>query len=452
MEHCSLIRILTGVILGLIVLATPALAEDDRLPNIVFLFADDLGYGDLACYGHPCAKTPNLDRLASQGTRFTQAYVTGITCCPSRTGYMTGKFPASFKKYPADYGFGNRITITELLKEKGYATGHFGKWHMGPVKDEGTYGIDRIAGGKKSSELGRDAGLYEEAIKFIRQNKDKPFYVNVWGHITHYPVNPPQHFADRFKDITVDPDDFGQTMQEKFKNVRSLGKDVDTGMRNYLGDVMSMDDAVGRLMMTLDKLGLSDNTIVVFSSDHGAAPVKLNKSESGKEKNPQFSANMLGSPGPHRGGKHTTLEGGVRVPFIIRWPGKVPSDRVDTDSVISGIDWLPTLCSIAGITIDIDDFDGEDVSAAWLGKQAHERTKPLLWRNSVAKGAIAVRHGPWKLYIPKRRGDTAELYDVTQDLAERHNVAGEHPQIVKDLRAKARAWARKLPEKYFKKK
>ena len=444
-------RILSLVLVALSVLTLPTRADDQRPPNIVFMFADDLGYGDLACYGHPYAKTPHLDRLAKQGTRFTQAYVTGNTCCPSRTGYMTGKFPASFKKYPADYGFGNRVTITELLKDKGYATGHFGKWHMGPVKDNGTYGIDRIAGGRKDTEQGRDAGLYAEAIKFIKKNKDKPFYVNVWGHITHYPVNPPAHFADRFKSVTVNPDDFGPAMHEKFAHVRTLGKDIDTSMRNYLGDVMALDDAVGRLLDTIDELGLADNTIVVFSSDHGAAPVKLNKSESGKEKNPQFSANMLGSPGPHRGGKHTTLEGGVRVPFIIRWPGQVPSDRIDTDSVISGIDWLPTLCAITGVTIDLDDFDGEDVSAAWLGQQTHTRTKPLLWRQSTSKSAIAVRHGPWKLYIPKRRGDTAKLYDVTKDLAEQHNVAEEHPEVVSELRAKARAWSKKLPEKYFKK-
>lgn len=440
-------RLLTCLFLCLSALAVPVYADDQRPPNIVFMFADDLGYGDLGCYGHPYMQTPNLDRLAEQGTRFTQAYVTGITCNPSRTGYMTGKFPASFARYTADFGFGKRITITELLKEKGYATGHFGKWHIGPVKKNGTYGIDRIASGKRSAELGRDAGLYGEAINFIRENKDKPFYINVWGHITHYPVNPPAHFAERFKDETVDLDKFGPTMQEKYRNVKQLGKDFDAGMRNYLGDVASLDDMVGQLLKALDEEGLADNTIVVFSSDHGAAPVKLNKKD--VDNDPDFSANMLGSAGPFRGGKHTTLEGGVRVPFIIRWPGKVPANKVDEDSVISGIDWLPTLCSIAGIEIDADDFDGEDVSAAWLGKQAHERVKPLFWRNSAKGAAITMRMGQWKLFFA-RKGREVQLFDLNEDPLEQDDLAEQHPKVVKQMREQAEAWAATLPKDYKK--
>ena len=126
-------------------------------PNIVFILADDLGYADLKCYGHPYARTPNLDRLASEGTRFTQFCMTGITCCPSRTGLMTGKFPATFREYPAAAGFGKRVTVTELLKQRGYATGHFGKWHMGPKETPGTYGIDAInvTAGAKRPEAAR---------------------------------------------------------------------------------------------------------------------------------------------------------------------------------------------------------------------------------------------------------------------------------------------------------
>src|SRR5438270_6748125 len=119
--------------------SSQAAAADER-PNIVFILADDLGYADLKCYGHPYARTPNLDRLASEGTRFTQFYMTGVTCCPSRTGLMTGKFPATFREYPAGAGFGERVTITELLKREGYATGHFGKWHIGSKETPGTYG------------------------------------------------------------------------------------------------------------------------------------------------------------------------------------------------------------------------------------------------------------------------------------------------------------------------
>jgi len=421
-------------------------------PNIVFLFADDLGFGDLGCTGHPYARTPHLDRLAAQGIRFTQAYVTGVTCNPSRTGFMTGKFPASFSHYTADYGFRDRTTITQLLKDHGYATGHFGKWHIGPTQENGTYGIDRIASGKRSVEFGRDGGVYEQAIAFIRANQDRPFYLNVWGHITHYPVNPSPHFAERFEHLEVNEADFGPAMHKKFNLVRELEQDVDTGMRNYLGDVSSLDDAVGRLLATLEELGLEENTLVVFSSDHGPAPVKLEgKNKKGKDDQPEIMANMLGSPGPFRGGKHTTLEGGVRVPFLIRWPGIIPAGKVDEQSVISGIDWLPTLCRLTGIEIDAADFDGEDVSNAWLGKEVHTRKKALFWRNSAPRAAVTLREGPWKLYLPRRRGEV-KLFDVTKDPQEQQNLADQHPEIVKRLTQSAKTWEASLPEQYLKKK
>ncbi len=424
--------------------------EAPRLPNILFLFADDLGYGDLGSTGHPYAQTPNLDRLAEGGLRFSQAYVTGVTCNPSRTGFMTGKFPASFHRYTADFGFGERVTISELLKQRGYATGHFGKWHIGPDQQDGTYGLDRIASGKRSKLLGRDAGLYDEAIAFIREHKDQPFYINVWGHITHYPVNPPEHYAERFGHVNVDEGDFGPAMRQKFDQVRELGKDVDQGMRNYLGDVASLDDAVGRLLKVIDELGLAEHSIIVFSSDHGPAPVKLSKPKKGVDDNPKFMQNMLGSPGPFRGGKHSTLEGGVRVPFIIRWPGNIPAGKVDEESVISGIDWLPSLCAIAGVDIDEKEFDGEDVSQAWLGKEVHVREKPLFWRNSAPRAAVALRFGPWKLYLPRRKGEP-QLYQVTEDPAESNNVASTHPEIVERLTALAKDWESTLPTQYEKK-
>jgi N-acetylgalactosamine-6-sulfatase len=167
------------------------------------MFADDLGYGDLHCYGHPYAKIPVLDQLANEGTRFTQFYATGVTCNPSRTGLMTGLFPARFPKYAADFGFGDRVTITELLKKRGYATGHFGKWHIRPDDSNGSYGIDTVQtiGKSREESAGRDDDLYSAAIEFIRENKDRPFYVNVWGHATHFPVNAPDNLVDAFRDV-----------------------------------------------------------------------------------------------------------------------------------------------------------------------------------------------------------------------------------------------------------
>ena len=215
---------LTLILTGIFVVHTSVAQK----PNIIFIFADDLGYGDLGCYGHPYAKTPSLDRLAKEGTRFTQAYVTGVTCCPSRTGMMTGKYPATFAKYMSDHGFGDRVTITELLKRNGYRTGHFGKWHIGPKTENGTYGIDVINGNKRDTKdratRGRDAYIIDTAIEFLEANakKGKPLYMNVWGHITHFPVQPPKAFSDQFKDVVVDESKFNSTMREKFQHCREF--------------------------------------------------------------------------------------------------------------------------------------------------------------------------------------------------------------------------------------
>ena len=421
-------------------------AADDRPPNVVFLFADDLGYGDLGCYGHPYARTPAIDQLAREGTRFTQFYVTGVTCNPSRTGLMTGLFPARFPKYAADFGFGDRITITDLLKKRGYKTGHFGKWHIGPDDSDGTYGIDTVKTIGKSREraAGRDDDLYSAAIDFIRDNKDGPFYVNVWGHATHFPVNTPAELADEFKDVTVQRKDFSPTMQHKFDECSKIGGDLDESMRQYLGDVYQIDLNVGRVLKVLDELGLKENTIVVFSSDHGPAPVIL-----GKKGAREFSNNMLGYAGQFRGGKHEQYEGGTRVPFIVRWPGKVKAGRVDTTSVCSFIDWLPTLSAIAGIDKLPQQLDGEDISDVWLGAD-RPRTKPLFWKPSATGSTPAMRLGKWKLHLPRKQRGGPELYDLSIDPSESNNIAESHPEVADRLRKLMRAWVVELPASYEK--
>ena len=170
------------------------------------MFADDLGYGDLACYGHPYAKTPALDQLAKEGTRYEQAYAAGPTCNPSRTGLMTGWSPSRFDRRTDDFDFGDRVTVTELLKKSDYATGHFGKWHIGMDRSNGVYGIDENhSGGRpdRFSPKGRDTPIYEKAIEFIRRHKDKPFYVNIWGFTTHAPVASAPNFLAEFKELTI---------------------------------------------------------------------------------------------------------------------------------------------------------------------------------------------------------------------------------------------------------
>ncbi|EMI18218.1 N-acetylgalactosamine 6-sulfate sulfatase (GALNS) [Rhodopirellula maiorica SM1] len=424
-------------------------ATEPRPPNIVFMFADDLGYGDLGCYGHPYAKTPALDQLANEGTRFTQFYVTGVTCNPSRTGLMTGLFPARFSKYAADFGFGERVTITELLKKRGYQTGHFGKWHIGPDDADGTYGIDTVRVIGKSRDViagntGRDDDVYAAAIDFIRKNKDESFYVNVWGHATHFPVNTAKGLAAEFNDVTVKRNDFSPTMQHKFDECKKIGGDLDDSMRQYLSDVYQIDRNVDRLLETLEELELRDNTIVVFSSDHGPAPVVL-----GKQGARKYSNNMLGYAGQFRGGKHDQYEGGTRVPFIIRWPDKVEAGRVDTQNVCSFIDWMPTLCAIAGVEQRPKEFDGEDISDIWFGTD-RERIKPLFWKTSSTGSTPAIRDGKWKLHLPRKQRGEPELYDLSIDPSESNNVASEHPEIVKQLSAKVAAWVATLPTQYTK--
>ncbi len=420
-----------------------------KAPNIVFIFADDLGYGDLGCYGHPYAKTPHLDQLAKEGTRFTQAYVTGVTCNPSRTGLMTGLYPARFAKYAADYGFGTRVSITELLNKAGYATGHFGKWHIGPKSsaENGQYGIDvvQVIGKSQGKKTGRDDDLTAAAIDFMKQKAGKqPFYLNIWGHSTHFPVNVPKNLSGQFSSVKLQREDFSKTMQHKFDECLQIGGNLDQSMHQYLGDVWSIDQNVGRILKAIDELGICENTLVVFSSDHGPAPVILGKNGARK-----FSNNMLGYAGIFKGGKHTHYEGGTRVPFIIRWPGHVKADQVDSENVISFIDWMPTLAKIAGVEDLPKQMDGEDVSGIWLGKNQPRQT-PLFWKSSSTGSRAVIREGKWKLHGETRKAKQ-ELYDLSVDPSESENLVARHPKIAKQLQRKLDKWIGELPKAYDKK-
>jgi len=436
-------------------------------PNIILIVADDMGWQDAHCCGHPYAKTPNINRLAAEGTRFQQCYATGVVCCPSRTGIMTSWLPARYAKYPAAAGYGERVTITELLHRQGYATGHFGKWHMGPEMKPGTYGIDVIGseegetGGKREQEKGtrgRDAHIYDSAINFIEKHKDGPFYVNIWDHVPHHPVRPSPELVKAFGPLEVDESKFPPEMREKFAMCKKRGGDVSEHMRNWLADIKGLDDEIGNLLKRLDDLKLRDNTIVVFTSDQGPESIReadnnVKKNKGANDPKPDetnyLRLNAMGFAGPFRGGKHAESEGGVRIPFIIRWPGHTPAGRVDEKSLVSLGDWLPTLCAVTGVKINAADFDGEDVSDAWLGKAEHVRTKPLLWKGNATAARPVIREGQWKLF-GSRRGGEAELYDIIADPGETKNLAAEHPDIVKNLNGKLDAWVATLPKEYIK--
>jgi len=444
---------------------TPAAVQTK--PNIVFILADDSAFADFGCYGHPYARTPNVDSLAKDGTRFQQFYATGVTCCPARTGLMTSRWPASYPTYPAVGGFAGHVTITELLKKQGYATGHVGKWHIGPEEKPGIYGIDVTDNEdahlrRLSGERGRDAHIYDAAIKFVEEHKDAPFYLNVWSHISHHPINPPQSYIDKFKDVVVDESKFLPPMDEKFAACKKRGGDVNEHMRAYLAEINSMDDDIGRLLRRLDELGLREKTIVVFSSDQGPGDIRDSVEEDSdnkkrRRKNPSAPVvdnsaerlSAMGYTGGLRGGKFATYEGGVRVPFLVRWPGHVPSGRVDEKSVISGADWLPTLCALTGTQIDAKEFDGEDTSDAWLGGE-HVRKKPLMWKTSAVGSEAGIRDGQWKLLVPTKKRGEKELYDIPADPGEQHNLAAANLEVVKALLAKVEAWVATLPKEYVK--
>jgi len=437
------------------VLTRPArAAKAKRPPNILFILCDDLGWGDLHCYGHPVIRTPNLDRLAAQGTLFTQFYVNSAVCSPSRTAFMTGQYPARHRihghlaqpEHNAKRGMPNwldpkAVTVTRLLQQAGYKTAHFGKWHLGSgegAPDPGAYGIDvhrtlnSVGPGYGEEQKdpyfrAKSTGLFvDDALEFIEANRDRPWYVNLWTLVPHATLHP------------TDAD------MEPYRRLAPAARLPYKGaLQVYYGTVTALDRDVGRLLKRLDELGQAENTLVVFSSDNGPEDIHIrNATHSG-----------VGSPGPFRGRKRSLYEGGVRMPLIVRWPGHVPAGRVETESVLTAVDFLPTVCGLAGAAVPAGHVpDGEDASDVLLGK-SRPRTRPIFWewRFRVAGHTIhhspmlAVRDGPWKLLMNPDRS-RVELYNVPSDPSEVDNLASAHPEIVQRLAKPLLAWQKTLPK------
>ncbi len=442
----------------------PAQAADSpeaaARPNIVFILADDLGWGDLHCYGNARIRTPNLDRLAKSGSLFTQFYVNGSVCSPSRAAFMTGQFPARNRIHHAitggsdneDRGVANFLdpavpTVTALLKQAGYATGHFGKWHLthnaGPSPS--AYGVDdhrAVCTGKdaptwdlvpsalwpKSSEL-----IVDETLRFIRACGDKPFYVNLWTIIPHAALNPTAEQMQPYEKLN-----FGKT----WDRARGPGIPHKDPHAIYFASVTDLDTQLGRLFAALDEMGLTRNTLIIFSSDNG--PEILQSSANG------YSAG--GSAGPFRGRKRSIYEGGVRVPFIVSWPGHVPAGRIEDAAMLSGVDLMPTVCKVAGVSLPAGHaLDGEDVSDILFGA-SRPRTRPLFWEwrfhiigEPIHRSPmLAVREGDWKLLMNPDRS-RIELYDIPRDPTEMANQAANHPAVVASLSEKLLAWQETLP-------
>jgi len=432
--------------------------------NIIFILADDLGWGDLACYGHPQVKTPHLDRLAEQGTLFRQFYVASPVCSPSRAAFLTGELPAregihghfgslaenSARQMP-QYLAPNRPTLVSDLKRAGYATAHIGKWHLRnnvaailgrePDTDQGQgptpedYGFDFVGSGEPFGGAGPKDDPYhrarssrvfiDEAIQFIGKQPHRPFYVQLWMLLPHARLNP---------------------LPEQLKPYAHLRPGADfphhSAAEIYLASVTDLDQQIGRLLATLDTLGIADNTLIVFTSDNGPEDIHVvNAGHSG-----------VGSTGPFRGRKRSLYEGGIRTPFIVRWPGQFPAGRTDDTSVISALDLRPTLSTLAGIALSPGRVaDGEDVSDILKGK-ARSRTKPLFWEwrfpiigDAVHQSPrIAVRDGDWKLLLNPDRS-RVELYALRVDPSELTNLARERPEVVTRLAAFAMTQKEQLP-------
>ncbi len=423
--------------------ATTEEASNARRPNIVLMFADDAGYGDLSCYGHPTIKTPNLDKLAKEGMRFTSFYV-HPACTPARAALLTGRYPvrpggvAGVIGPDSDEGLpASEITMATALRAAGYRTKCVGKWHLGHAREafmptshgfEEYYGLlysnDMIrpwVNTDKPLSLYRDTEAIEhpvdqstlteryttEAVQFIKENAGNPFFLYVPYTMPHLPL----------------------AVSERFRGRSRAG---------LYGDVIEeLDWSAGEIMNALRDANVADNTIVVWLSDNGPW---INMPERMAQPGPHGLDNRpwhAGSSGPFRDAKGTTYEGGVRVPAIIRFPGRIPAGETAQEPVNS-TDLFPTLLRAAGAVVPDDrPIDGNDL---WPFLQGEVNKSPsqhyYFFRGRQLQ---AMRRGPWKLHLASGE---AELFHIERDIGERFNVAHEHPDIVASLRDAMETFAR----------
>jgi len=423
------LRLLSGAALSR--LAAPA---QMRRPNFLLIFADDLGWGDVGFNGRRSWPTPNLDRLASQGTVFTRWYTGLPLCAPSRACLLTGRYNIhntvtnNSIDLPA-----SEVTIAEALKPLGYATAQIGKWHRGRLPDGSfTHPLDQgfdetfgfldakhawehfpkflYRGRQEEKTTGYTADMFsDEAIRFMRQNRNRPFFLYLAYIESHFLIEAPEEDVARFRG--------------KFKE-KDPSKPLNA---TYAAMVYRMDKGIGRVMKALDELGLAENTIVVFTSDNGAT------FEAGN----QGTSNYHDSNHPFRGQKRSLEEGGIREPGVVRWPGRVPAGR-KCDEPVHNMDVFPTFLAAAGATPEPAwKVDGTNLLDAWLGKtKVPERT--LFWEwNAESHDMRAAMRGDSKLL---EISGTRFLYNVREDPGERRTLFAEYPEIFKQLQAEWKAW------------
>lgn len=422
-------------------------------PNIIFILADDLGWGDLASYGSLIARTPNLDRMAEQGVLFEQFYQNASLCSPARAALMGGQFPARngihywmARGHNAHYGMPAVLdpklpTLPRLLQAAGYRTAHIGKWHLGeeasaPVAAYGYDEVDHIIqgigpkGDLRYNDPHQTAAFVDRTIEFARTAREqgKQFFVNLWLRDVHGPLDPTEDQLDRYRD-------FG---------TRAAAGNNHTAVQIFYAAVTEMDAQIGRLMQWIDaQPGLAENTLLVFTGDNGPEDIYIKGA----------GHQAAGLPGPFRGRKRSLYEGGVRLPLIMRWTGRIAPGTVDRKSVVAAVDFLPTLCALAGQPLPSGYTpDGEDFSPSLLAGAAFNRSKPLFWEyrfDGVGQiinrsPMLAVREREWKLLF-NPDGSRVELYDIPRQPSELHSVADKHPEVVARLKRMALAWQGTLP-------
>ena len=425
---------LPAILLGLLA-ATAAFGAATRPPNIVIFLADDLGWGDLGVQGHPVIKTPNLDAFAKQGARLTQCYAASAVCSPSRSAILTGRTPyrnGVFTWIPEGRDVHLRtseLALPRLLRERGYATCHVGKWHLNshfnqPSQPQpGDHGYEWWLATQNNAapshenptnfvRNGRPVGpvkgysapfIVDEAVTWLREHRDpaKPFLLSVWTHEPHYPIKSDPAFKALYPDL------------------------ADDIQREHHANVTQLDHAFGRLMRALDELKLTGETLVFFTSDNGP--------EGDGIRTPG-----RGSTGGLRGRKRSVYEGGIRVPGLVRWPGRINPGTVSDEAVI-GSDIFVTALRAAGAPVPADRvIDGGDLLPSLTGRPV-ERARPLYWRCVIAPEPLktAMRIGDWKILADEGL-NTFELYNLRRDRAEKTELSAQEPAKLAEMTAALR--------------
>lgn len=428
-------------------------AGEDRRPNVVFILADDLGYTDVSCYGSRFYRTPNIDRMAAEGLRLTDGYSCGPNCQPTRAALMSGQYgprtgvytvgsierfpwrtrslqPAeNVQKLPLDV-----VTLGQAVKEAGYATGLFGKWHLGqddehhPLKrgfDEAIVSAGKHFDFQTVPKVEVPEGAYladfltDKAVDFIARHKDGPFYLELHHFGVHAPYQAKPEIVARF-----------------------VGSRPEGGHHDptYAAMIASVDESVGRVLKTIEDLGLADDTLVIFTSDNGGVG---GYSREGIKAGKEITDNA-----PLRGGKGMLYEGGVRVPYVFRWPGKIPAGKT-SDRPINSVDLYPTVLELVGGRAK-GTLDGSSyLKLLTSGGAERPERGPLFWHFpgylGASKGywrttpAGAIRDGDWKLVESFETGKV-ELYNLRDDPGERRDLAADQPERARELHEKLAAW------------